>query len=330
MSRQVRVAVVGATGAVGLEMIDVLAGRDFPIRELKLLASARSKGKDLTFKGEKIPVEVLGPGSFEGVEIALFSAGASISKEYAPIAARAGTIVVDNSSAFRYEPEVPLVIPEINADAIAAHKGIIANPNCSTIIMLMALAPLHRAARATSVIVSTYQAVSGAGARAMAALEAEVAGREPAAGVFPHPIAFNLIPRIDVIVDDDYTKEEMKMTWESRKILSHSDLAVTATCVRVPVRRAHSESVHATFAEPLTVARARQIFEAAPGVRVLDDPRKDIYPMPLTVAGEDDVFVGRIRKSPSFPDALDFWVVGDQLRKGAALNAVQIAEDLVR
>jgi len=330
MSRQFRVAVVGATGAVGLEMIDVLAGREFPVRDLTLLASARSKGKDLAFRGEKIPVEVLGPGSFKGIEIALFSAGASISKEYAPIAARAGTIVIDNSSAFRYEPEVPLVVPEINSDAIDGHNGIIANPNCSTIIMLMALAPLHRAARAQSVVVSTYQAVSGAGARAMAALEAEVMGREPVAGIFPHPIAFNLIPRIDIIVDDDYTKEEMKMTWESRKILSHPDLKVSATCVRVPVRRAHSESVHATFAEPLTPPRVREILAAAPGVQVLDDPRKDVYPMPLMVAGQDDVFVGRIRTSPSFPGAVDFWVVGDQLRKGAALNAVQIAESLVR
>lgn len=322
------VAVVGVTGAVGQEMVDVLESRRFPVAELVPLASQRSLGKTVRFHGEDVPVRVLEKGSFQGVQLALFSAGAGISREMGPVAVDAGAVVVDNSSAFRMEADVPLVVPEVNADAAKKHAGIIANPNCSTIIMVMALAPIHQLSPLRRVVVSTYQAASGAGAKGMDALRQELMGREPSHSPFPHRLAGNLIPRIDVVLDNEYTKEEMKMVLETRKILGVDDLPISATCVRVPVERAHSEAVQVTTEDPLPVEQIRQALSEAPGVQVIDAPREDVYPTPLKVSGEDDVFVGRIRKHPDDPTTCDLWVVGDQIRKGAALNAVQIAERL--
>ncbi len=322
------VAVVGATGAVGQEMLSVLETREFPVRELVPLASARSKGKTVRFCGEDIPVRVLDENSFRGVELALFSAGATRSLEMAPAATAAGAVVVDNSSAFRMDPSVPLVVPEVNADALASHDGIIANPNCSTIILVVALAPIHALSPLVRVVVSTYQAASGAGAKGMDALERELAGEQPEDSPFPHRLAGNLIPRIDVVQDNGYTKEEMKMALETRKILGVDVLPISATCVRVPVARAHSEAVQVTTAEPVSLEDIQRALETAPGVQVIDEPRADRYPTPIAASGEDDVFVGRLRAHPDEPCTRDFWVVGDQIRKGAALNAVQIAEEL--
>ena len=322
------VAVVGATGAVGQEMLSVLESREFPVRKLLPLASARSAGKTVKFCGEDVRVEELGPKSFEGVELALFSAGGSTSLAMAPLAARAGAVVVDNSSAFRMKPEVPLVVPEVNADAISSHDGIIANPNCSTIILVVALAPIHALSPLRRVVVSTYQAASGAGAKGMEALRRELRGETWDESPFPHALAGNLIPRIDVLLDGGYTKEEMKMVHETRKILGVDDLSISATCVRVPVERTHSESVQVCTESPLGVEQVRSALASAAGLQVIDEPREDRYPMPLQVTGEDDVFVGRLRAHPDEAETLDFWVVGDQIRKGAALNAVQIAESL--
>ncbi len=330
----VRVAVAGATGAVGREMLDVLERREFPVRELVLLASSRSKGRRLEFRGEEIEVGVLAPGSFRGVDLALFSAGGSTAKEFAPHAVDAGAVVVDNSSAFRYEPNVPLVVPEVNADALGSHPGIVANPNCSTIIMLVAIAPIHRLSPLERVFAATYQAASGAGAAGMEALRREAAGEGAADGAkcadspFPHRLSGNVVPRIDTLQETGYTREEMKMVWETRKILGCPELPVSATCVRVPVERAHSEAIHLTTREPLSVDDVRAALKAAPGVTLEDDPAADVYPTPLAVSGADDVFVGRIRRHPDDPRTFDLWVVGDQVRKGAALNAVQIAEAL--
>jgi len=327
------IAIVGATGAVGIDMIETLERRNFPVGKLTLLASARSAGKKLKFKGQDITVEELKPSSFEGVDIALFSAGGEISKEYAPIAVKAGAVVVDNSSAFRMDDSVPLVVPEINGAAVAGHKGILANPNCTTAITLMAVHPLHKAFGLKKLIISTYQAASGAGAQAMEELKSQIAeiaqGKTPTVKVLPKQIAYNVVPQVDVFLEDGYTKEEMKLQNEGRKIMGLPGLKATATCVRVPVLRAHSVSVTAEFEKPVTVAAAREVLANAPGIELIDDPANKVYPMPIEYSGKDNCAVGRIRKDLVFDNGLTFWVVGDQLLKGAALNAVQIAEELI-
>ena len=322
------VAVVGVTGAVGQEMLAVLEARDFPLSGIRPLASERSAGKTVQFKGEELPVEVLGQDSFSGIDLALFSAGASISREYAPLAVDSGAVVVDNSSAFRMDPEIPLVVPEVNSGAIAGHQGIIANPNCSTIIMVVALQPIQELSPLTRVVVSTYQAASGAGAKGMDALRRELAGEQLDDSPFPHRLAGNLVPRIDVVQDDGYTKEELKMTLETRKIMGLGQVPISATCVRVPVERAHSESIQVSTESPLDISAIREAFEKAPGLQVIDDPHDDRYPTPLQAADQDDVFVGRLRQHPDEAATYDLWVVGDQIRKGAALNTIQIAEEL--
>jgi aspartate-semialdehyde dehydrogenase len=330
-----RVAIVGATGAVGQEMRKVLEERAFPVESLKLLASVRSKGKRLPFKGEKIKVEVLQESSFRQVDIALFSAGASISREFAPQAVKAGTLVIDNSSAFRLEKEVPLVVPEVNSHALNNHQGLIANPNCSTIQLVVVLYPLHQKATLKRVVVTTFQSVSGTGKRAIEELKEQsqtyLAGKEDVEPVvYPHPIAFNVLPHIDVFFDNAYTKEEIKMVLETRKIMGLPQLALTATCVRVPVFISHSESVNIETEKSISPEEARQILENAPGVKVLDQPDKNLYPTPRHAAHTDPCFVGRIRKDDSIANGLNLWVVADNLRKGAALNAVQIAEEIVK
>jgi len=325
-----RVAIVGATGAVGQTMLSILAERNFPVRGLRLLASERSEGKVLHFKGEEVKVEQLTERSFEGIELALFSAGASRSKEFAPEAVRAGALVVDNSSAFRMDPTVPLVVPEINPEAARRHGGLIANPNCTTVVTVMALKPLHKAAKVRRVIVSSYQAVSGAGAQALEELKQQVLAwvkGEPAeAKVFPHPIAFNLIPQVDVFEASGYTREEMKLVHETRKILEDETMRIAATTVRVPVWVAHSVSVTAETERKVTVEEARRLFASFPGLKLWDDPANRQYPMPIVATGKDECYIGRIREDLSSDKGLTFWVVGDQLRKGAALNAIQIAE----
>jgi aspartate-semialdehyde dehydrogenase len=330
MSRQYHVAIVGATGAVGVEMLDVLERRNFPVGKLTLLASPRSAGKTLKFRGEDVPVQALGADSFAGVDIALFSAGGGISKEYAPLAVKAGAVVVDNSSAFRMEDNVPLVVPEINGADVKQHQGIIANPNCTTAITLMGLYPLHQKFRVKRVFASSYQAVSGAGAQAVEELRQQVnaiaSGVAVQPSVFAHQIAFNVIPHIDAFTDNGYTKEEMKMQNEGRRIMHLPMFRASVTCVRVPVYRAHSVAVSAEFERPVNVAEARQAIEAFPGVRVIDAPAEKEYPLPLHVAGKDDCEVGRLRLDCALENGLTFWVCGDQLLKGAALNAVQIAE----
>ena len=330
------VAVAGATGVVGRQMLETLEARNFPVSKIKLLASERSKGKQLPFKGEMIDVEVLSDDSFEGVDIALFSAGGGTSKRFAPSAAKAGAVVVDNSSAWRMDPEVPLVVPEVNAYDIAKHKGIIANPNCSTIQMVVVLKPLHDAARIKRVVVSTYQAVSGAGIAAISELQdqsrALLEGKEYPPKVFPHQIAFNCIPQIpqsDAFGDNGYTSEEMKMVNETKKILGDDSVAVTATTVRVPVITGHSESVNVETEKKLTATEAKELLAKAPGVIVEDDLDAQKYPLATNAAGKYDTFVGRIREDISHPSALDMWIVSDNLLKGAALNAVQIAEKLI-
>ncbi|MBE0447027.1 MAG: aspartate-semialdehyde dehydrogenase [Actinobacteria bacterium] len=328
------VAIVGATGAVGEEMRAVLEQRDFPIGDLKLLASARSVGKKFSFKGEEVQVEELKKGSFKGVDIALFSAGASISKEFTSAAVDAAAVVIDNSSAYRMDDAVPLIVPEVNPGDIKKHSGIIANPNCTTIIMVVALKPLYDYSRIKRVIVSTYQSASGAGAKGMDELlrqaNAFVSGDDIKVEHFAYQLLFNLIPHIDVFQDNAYTKEEMKMVNETRKIMGDPDILVSPTCVRVPAIRAHSESINVETETKITPEKARELFAGAPGLQVVDDPADKQYPMPLFVSGEDDCFVGRIREDLSLDNGLNFWVVGDQIRKGAALNAVQIAEELVK
>ena len=327
--RQFNVAVVGATGAVGQEILKVLEERNFPVRELRPLATARSAGKEIYFRGEAYTVEETRPESFEGVEIALFAGGAA-SREFALAAKERGALVIDNSSAFRLEPDVPLVVPEVNPEDVKWHRGIIANPNCSTIIMAVPLKPIYDAAGVRRVIVSTYQAVSGAGAAAIKELEAQTKailnGEEYPPQVFPYQIAFNLIPHIDVFQELGYTKEEWKMVKETRKIFHDDSLAITATTVRVPVIRCHSESVNIETREKLTAEEAREILARAPGVVVVDDPAAKKYPMPIQACNKDEVFVGRLRNDNSLEKGLNLWVVADQLRKGAATNAVQIAE----
>jgi len=329
------VAVVGATGAVGEEMIQLLAERQFPVRKLLPLASARSLGRTVSFGGEELPVEILGRDSFAGVDLALFSAGAAVSREYAPLAVEAGAVVVDNSSAWRYEPEVPLVIPEVNPGKVAEHRGIIATPNCSTIQLLVVLAPLHRRAGIRRMVVDTYQAASGAGRRGMDELaEASIqllSGKVPAAPkVHPRRLAFNCIPQVDRFLEDGSTREEWKMVAETAKILDDPTVAVSATCVRVPVFSGHSEAVSLELATPLSPEEAREILKQAPGVVVLDDPTHGVYPTTIEAAGNDPCFVGRIRRDPTVPQGLKLWIVADNVRKGAALNAVQIAELLPR
>jgi aspartate-semialdehyde dehydrogenase len=335
------VAVLGATGMVGSEMVKVLGQRNFPVDKLLPLASERSSGKQVSFKGKQIPVSVLDNNSFEGIDIALFSAGGTISKEFAPIAAKAGAVVIDNSSTWRMDPGVPLVVPEVNPEEISNHKGIIANPNCSTIQMVVVLKPIHDAAKIKRVVVATYQSVSGWGKEAVGQLEKEV--EAIASGEFrdykntasiekvlPAQIAFNVIPHIDVFQDNDYTKEEMKCVNETRKIMKESNLPVTATCVRVPVFKSHSEAVNIETEKKLSVQEVKEILSNAPGVKVVDNPSSGIYPLALDADGKDEVFVGRIREDESIKNGLNLWIVSDNLRKGAALNAVQIAELLIR
>ncbi len=334
--RNYHVAVVGATGAVGNEMIGVLEERNFPVGKLTLLASERSIGKRLDFRGESYPVQVLKEDSFKGVEIGLFSAGGGISQKFAPIAAEAGCVVIDNTSAFRMDPEVPLVVPEVNPADIGDYrkKGVIANPNCSTIQMVVILKPIHDRARIRRVVVSTYQAVSGTGKKAMQELEDQTRNilnfREPEIKVYPHQIAFNCLPHIDVFLENGYTREEMKMVNETKKIMGDYSIAVTATTVRVPVFRGHSESVNVETERKITVPEVRRLMEAAPGVKLVDDPAGNVYPLAIDAAGKDETFVGRIREDESIPNGINLWVVSDNLRKGAALNAVQIAEVLGR
>lgn len=334
MAKLWNVAVVGATGAVGAQMIECLEERDFPVGKIKYLASSRSAGEILEFRGKPVMVEVLAHDSFEGVDIALFSAGGERSKEFCPSAARAGAVCIDNSSAWRMDPEVPLVVPEVNAHAIAGYtkKGIIANPNCSTIQMVVALKPLHDFAAIKRVVVSTYQAVSGAGRKAIAELDAQVKdllnGRPAECEVYPHRIAFNCLPHIGSFEPNGYTGEEMKMILETRKIME-ADIRVTATAVRVPVFYGHAESINIETGKKITVEKARELLADAPGCELVDDPENNEYPMQTDAAGQDLTLVGRIREDESIENGLNLWVAADNIRKGAATNAVQIAEILI-
>ena len=339
MSKEYRVAVVGATGAVGRAMRSILAERDFPVKDLVALATAKSAGLKLEYRGQEVTCQELKPDSFKDIDLALFSAGGGTSKEFAPAARDAGCVVVDNSSAWRMDPAVPLVVPEVNPDDVDWHKGIIANPNCSTIQMVVAMKPLYDEAKIERVVVSTYQAVSGTGNKAIVEMLEQapkiIAGQPVEPSVYPHQIAFNCLPHIDVFLEDGYTKEEQKMVDETKKIMGDDSIGVSATCVRVSVQNGHAESVNLQFEKPLSVERARELLANAPGVKVVDDPANNAYPMPIDASGKDDTYVGRIRSDPTAPNALNLWVVADNLRKGAALNAVQIAEllaerDLVR
>ena len=326
-----RIGIVGVTGAVGQELLALMAKRNFPVAELRPLASARSAGSKVTYGGKEWTVQEAKPEAFEGLDFAVFSAGGSISLEFGPLAAAAGAVVIDNSSAFRMDPAVPLVVPEINPQAAKnPPRRIIANPNCTTIISLMALAPLHDAFGLEAVIASSYQAVSGSGAQGIIELEEQVkaitAGLPFTPKVYPRQIAFNVIPQVDVFTDNGYTKEEMKMLHEGRKILGLPTLKVSCTCVRVPVYRSHSIAITARFSRPVDVAAARAAYAGRPGIKVVDDPAARLFPVPLDTTGKDDCLVGRIRNNLVLDNALDLWVVGDQVRKGAALNAVQIAE----
>jgi aspartate-semialdehyde dehydrogenase len=327
------VAVVGATGAVGQEMIDILEQRDFPVKELKLFASERSIGKKLEYKGQEIAVKTLNEDSFKVIDIALFSAGGGRSKEWAPVAAKSGCVVVDNSSAWRMDPEVPLVVPEVNPDDIKKNKGIIANPNCSTIQMVVPLKPIHDEAKIKRIVVSTYQAVSGTGMKAMDELTKQTADilnfRDTVAEVYPHQIAFNCLPHIDVFLDNGYTKEEMKMVNETKKIMGDNSIRITATTVRVPVYKGHSESVNIETEKKISANEVRALLSSTPGVLVFDAPDKNVYPLAVDVAGQDDVYVGRIREDESIDNGINMWIVADNLRKGAALNTIQIAEKLI-
>src|SRR5262245_27792178 len=335
------IAVVGATGAAGTELLRVLERRSFPVASLRPIGSTRSMGKSVQFCGESVPVEKLDSGSFEKIDIAFFSAGGDVSRKFVPIACQAGAIAVDKSSAFRMDPHVPLIIPEINGDDVKQHRGVIANPNCTTTVMLMALHPLHKIFRVHRVFAATYQAVSGSGVRGVeelaqqvrhAAADSDNPGSAPpatdsaAAPVFPHPIAFNLMPHVDSFLENGYTKEELKMQDETRKIMHLPTLRVSATCVRVPVYRAHSVAVTAEFGGSISVQQAREVLSKAPGLELVDEPHSNYYPMPLNVAGKDNCQVGRLRLDCALENGLSFWVSGDQLLKGAALNAVQIAE----
>ncbi len=331
-----RVCIVGATGVVGREMISVLQERDFPVKDLKLLASERTAGTTLAFKGENLKVQVLQEDSFKGMDIGLFSAGGAVSQKYAPIASEEGCVVIDNTSAFRMDPEVPLVVPEVNPHAIADynHKGIIANPNCSTIQMVVVLKPIHDVATIRRVVVSTYQSVSGTGKEAIRELEKQTLAifnhQEVKSEVYPHRIAFNCLPHIDVFSENGYTKEEIKMINETKKIMEDESIGITATTVRVPVFYGHSESVNIETTKKITPDEVRDILSRAPGVIVVDDPKKNEYPLAVYAAGKDETFVGRIREDKSIEKGINMWIVSDNIRKGAALNAVQIAEVLLK
>ena len=333
MGQFYRVAILGATGAVGTELLELLESRHFPLSDLKLLASARSAGTILEFRGEKLTVEAVEAQSFKGVDIVLASAGGSISRAWADIAIAAGAVVIDNSSAFRMDSNVPLIVPEVNPQAAANHQGLIANPNCTTILMSVAVYPLHQVQPIKRIVASTYQSASGAGARAMEEVKAQaqaiLRGQAPQPEVFPYPLAFNLFPHNSPLNEHGYCEEEMKMVNETRKIFGVSDLRITATCVRVPVLRAHSESINLEFASPFDRAKAREVLSRAPGVKLVDDWQANHFPMPIEASGQDDVFVGRIRQDISNPNGLELWLCGDQIRKGAALNAIQIAELLI-
>ncbi len=324
------VAVVGATGLVGRKMTQVLEEHKFPVKTLTPLASKRSAGKEITYRGEKIRVRELTPESFKGVEIALFSAGATVSKEYAPIAAKAGAVVIDNSSAWRMDPEIPLVVPEVNRTDIFKHHGIIANPNCSTIQMVVVLKPLHDKYRIKRVVVSTYQSVTGAGQKGVDQLDEELGKKQGETHKFPHRIAFNCLPHIDVFREDGYTKEEFKMIFETTKIMGDDSIKVSPTCVRVPVFGGHSESVNIEFERPYELRDVVEVLRRSPGIIVEDDPSKNLYPMPINAYDKDETFVGRIRRDTSAPNSLNLWIVSDNIRKGAATNAVQIAEELIK
>ncbi|XGV96813.1 MAG: aspartate-semialdehyde dehydrogenase [Leptolyngbya sp. BL-A-14] len=329
-----RVAILGATGAVGTELLTLLEQRDFPIADLKLLASARSAGQTLSFKGESLAIEAVGEQSFKNVDLVLASAGASVSKAWVKTAIASGAVFIDNSSAFRMDPTVPLVVPEVNPEAAATHRGLIANPNCTTILMAVAVYPLHQVQPVQRIVAATYQSASGAGARAMEEVKTQsqaiLNGQEPVAELFPYPLAFNLFPHNSKLNEQGYCEEEMKMVNETRKIFGTPNLRVTATCVRVPVLRAHSEAINLEFEQPFDVAKARHILSHAPGVKLVEDWQANYFPMPIDASGQDDVLVGRIRQDLSHPTGLELWLCGDQIRKGAALNAVQIAELLAQ
>ena len=333
MIKDINVAILGATGAVGKELLALLEERDFPLQQLKLLASKRSAGSKITFKGQEITVEEVNENSFTGVDIVLASAGGSTSKIWAKPAVAAGAVVIDNSSAFRMDDDVPLVVPEINPEAATKHQGIIANPNCTTILMGVAIYPLHQIQPIKRVVVSTYQSASGAGARAMEEAKTQAKdildGKQPQAEVLPYPIAFNLFPHNSPLNEQGYCEEEMKMVNETRKIFNAPQLKVTATCVRVPILRAHSEAINIEFEQPFAVDKAREIIAAAPGVKLVEDWQSNYFPMPIDATGEDPVLVGRIRQDISDENGLELWLCGDQIRKGAALNAIQIAELLL-
>ena len=330
MTKSYHIAIVGATGAVGAELLRVLERRNFPVAGLRPISSARSTGKSVRFHDELIPVQELGEQSFDNIDIAFFSAGGEISREFVPVARQSGAIVVDNSSVFRMDSDVPLVIPEINAADAYNHSGVIANPNCTTAIALMAIYPLHRVFGVRRVFAASYQAVSGSGARAIDELREQVKNalqdRQLTAQVYAHPIAFNLLPHVDSFLESGYTKEEMKMQNEGRKIMHLPEFRASVTCVRVPVYRAHSVAISAQFERPISVERAREVLAKAPGLELVDEPENNRYPMPITVAEKDNCQVGRVRLDCAFDNGLSFWVSGDQLLKGAALNAVQIAE----
>ena len=334
MSKKVNVAILGATGAVGKELLDLLAERQFPLKNLKLLASSRSAGSKIAFNGQEITVEVVSENSFKDIDLVLASAGGSTSKKWAHQAIAAGAVVIDNSSAFRMDERVPLIVPEINSAAAANHQGIIANPNCTTILMGVAIYPLHQVQRIKRIVVATYQSASGAGARAMteAMVQAQdiLNGKQPQAEVLPYPIAFNLFPHNSPLNDRGYCEEEMKMINETRKIFGDPDIAITATCVRVPVLRAHSEAINLEFDQPFDVKQARELIAAAPGVKLVEDWQSNYFPMPIDATGKDPVLVGRIRQDISCDRGLELWLCGDQIRKGAALNAIQIAELLLQ
>jgi len=332
--RDCHVAIVGATGLVGQEFIKILLQRNFPMASIRLLASGRSAGRKLPVGNQQIEVEETTAGSFEGVEIALFSAGAEQSRYFSPLAAKAGAVVVDNSSAWRTDKGVPLVVPEVNPEDIRLHKGIIANPNCSTIQMVVVLYPLHKVNPIKRIIVDTYQSVGGTGIAAVEELRTQARqvldGQETVPHVYPHQIAFNVLPEIDVFLDNGYTKEEWKMLEETRKIMHADSIAISATCARVPVMVGHSEAVHVEFSRPMEVEEAQRILSRAPGVKVLDDPAISLYPQAWSAAGTDETFVGRIRQDASHPNGLAMWIVADNLRKGAALNTIQIAEEMIK
>lgn len=333
MSKDYRVAILGATGAVGTELLNLLEHRNFPTAQLKLLASPRSAGKEMIFKGEKFVVEPVKDGVFDNVDLVLASAGGSTSKEWAPKAVEAGATVIDNSSAFRMNEDVPLVVPEVNPQALELHKGIIANPNCTTILMAVAVYPLHKVKPIKRIVVATYQSASGAGARAMEEVKTQsqeiLAGKEPVTEIFPYPLAFNLFPHNSPLNNFGYCEEEMKMVNETRKIFEDRALRVNATCIRVPVLRAHSEAINLEFYTPIKPDEAKDILKLAPSIKIVEDWQTNYFPMPIEASGQDEVLIGRIRQDISHQCGLDLWLCGDQIRKGAALNAVQIAELLV-